>query len=338
MNVLVNGIGNIGTTLANLLISMKDILSLETIHINKNIPSKWLENDLALLERQGAMICSSSGSGKYPRLSEIINEIDYIFDCTDGKISLDNRTRYTALSGLKGACAQGSANGFGCSFMSGLNVEKISGEKFVKIVSCNTHATVSILRTICGNSLENLDHADMVVVRRSEDIGNHKRLVSANVVARHLDPVIGTHHGRDAVGLFKENGIDACLTTSDITTPSQMMHSARFNISLKQELKPAEIHNLIQSNPFISTTDKFDSNTIFELGRRYGVQGRIYSHAIVVSNNLLLNGKNVKGWMFIPQEGNTLLSTIEAYLLQTMNPDYTEIFKDIQQDLIKPVW
>lgn len=89
----------------------------------------------------------------------------------------------------------------------------------------------------------------------------------------------------------------------------------RFNIQFNKKINEEEIRARLEAEPFVSTTVKFDSNVIFELGRRYGVQGRIFSHAIVVSNNILFEEHGLKGWAFIPQEGNTLLSTMNAFLL-----------------------
>ena len=57
-----------------------------------------------------------------------------------------------------------------------------------------------------------------------------------------------------------------------------------------------------------------------ELGRRSGFQGRLSAHAVVVANDLFVAGASVRGWAFVPQEGNTLLSTVEAFLLQTGHP------------------
>ena len=338
MNMLVNGIGNIGTTLANILLSFREILRIDEVYLNKNKPAKWHENDLSLLTEQGAIITTTSGSGKYREMSEVIDDVDFIFDCTEKPLNLENRKFYETLGDLRGAVAQGSARGFGIPYMSGLDSERIQGEKFVQIVSCNTHATVSILQTICGERLENLENADLVVVRRSDDIGNHRKLVGANVVARHLDPVVGTHHGCDAVELFKAIGLNPKITTSDITTPSQVMHSARFNITLRENIGLDEVIERLKLNHMISMTDKFDSNAIFELGRRYGFQGRIYSHAIVVGNNLLVSENTVKGWMFVPQEGNTVLSTIESFLLQTSTPDHSDIFDVVKANLLKSAW
>ena len=84
----------------------------------------------------------------------------------------------------------------------------------------------------------------------------------------------------------------------------------------------------------MASTNKFDSNRVFDLGRRYGFQGRIYNHAIIVDNNLLIRDNFIKGWGFVPQEGNTLLSTIEAFLMQTNNKDRFSVFKNIKKDFL----
>ncbi|MGB1247689.1 MAG: hypothetical protein ACPG4Z_02300, partial [Chitinophagales bacterium] len=233
--------------------------------------------------------------------------------------------------------AQGSEKEFGTSFKSGINEDIIKGSKYVHVVSCNTHSLATILTTFTGNGLENLQQADFVIVRRSEDIGNHQRLVSGNVVARHLNPDIGTHHSIDVIDMFAEQNIQPNITSSDITTPSQMMHTVRFNIDLKNPLQQS-IVNLIETNNLVSTTTKFDSNVIFELGRRYSPFGRIYSQAIFITNNIIEQEKNIKGWAFIPQEGNTILSTIHAFLLQTEQNNTNQIIQKMKNDMIINEW
>jgi len=338
MNVLVNGTGNIGTTLTNLLVHFKTALDIEVITIHKNLPEKWLETDVEILAALGVNICTSDSKDKYRNLSDVISDIHYIFECTADGVGMRGLEFYKHLPNLVGACSQGSENGFGTAFMSGVNPDAVKDRKFVRIVSCNTHSTASILHTLGGEILENLEKADIVAVRRSEDIGSHRRLVGANVVSRHLNGQTGTHHGTDVVQLFKSIGIEVDLTTSDITTPSQLMHGARFNIDLKQNINLAEIKNLISGNRYVSTTAKFDSNAVFELGRRYGFQGRIFSHCIVVVNNLLVSRNNVKGWMFVPQEGNTIISTIEAFLLQTGSENRVKVLDLICAELLRKEW
>jgi glyceraldehyde-3-phosphate dehydrogenase (NAD(P)) len=336
-NVMVNGMGNIGTTLVNILLAYKTELLLDKVYVVKRSIHPWNMAERTFLEKKGAIICSVNGKEGLTDVTSIINEVDYIFEATSNGVGLENLASYKNLPNLKGSSAQGSEKGFGIPFMSGVNDAQISGEKFVNIVSCNTHGTAALLTTFCGNNLEDLDSADVVVVRRSEDLGNHERLVSANVVARHLDPSIGTHHAIDVVDMFKTKNIACNLTSSDITTPSQLMHAVRFNISLKKPLKKS-IDTLISDNPFIATTAKFDSNVIFELGRRYGFSGRIYSHAILIPGNLLVTDTSIKGWAFVPQEGNSILSTIHAYILQMAVVDGAALFHKIQANMLIKEW
>ena len=93
-----------------------------------------------------------------------------------------------------------------------------------------------ILSAFTGKFLEYLMGADVLVVRRSEDLGNHARLVSGNVVARHLSAETGTHHAIDVVDMYETVGVECPLTSSDITTPIQLMHSVRFHIEFKDSL------------------------------------------------------------------------------------------------------
>ncbi len=338
MNVLVNGIGNIGTTVIQLLLKYKSLTGIKTIYANKNSLKPWHLAELELLKDQGIIVTTTKKENDFEWLENVIQNVDYIFECGSNGSGLKNKTFYQSLVNLKGVCAQGSEKGFGHSFMSGINDEIIRSQKFVHVVSCNTHGTASLLKTFCGSDLNNLIKGDFVVVRRSEDIGNHERLVSANVVARHLDAKIGTHHAIDVVDLFNTLNVNCDITSSDITTPSQLMHAVRFNIELKNKITQDEIDQLISENTFLSVTKKFDSNVIFEQGRRYGFNGRIFSHAIVVSENLLIEDNAIKGWAFVPQEGNSILSTLHAFLLQVNHPNEKEIIRKIKSDLLRGEW
>lgn len=337
MNVLVNGVGNIGTTLLGLLTKYRYELSIETVYALKNDLKPWQIDDIEFLKSSGITILSHNGEHGV-NVDFIKDDIHYIFDTTNNGGGIKNKEFYNSFNNLIGASAQGSEKSFGVSYMSGVNNEIIQNEKFAHIVSCNTHSLASILKAFTGESLQNLANADFVVVRRSEDIGNHQRLVSANVVARHLDPTLGTHHSIDVVDLFDTLGMNVNVTSSDVTTPSQLMHGVRFNIALKKKITKEDVSELINSNPLVSTSTKYDSNVIFERGRRHSFQGRIYSHAIIIENNILINGSRIMGWAFIPQEGNTLLSTVNAFLLQTKNKKEQQIMQLLFKDLLLKRW
>lgn len=337
MNILVNGMGNIGTTLVHLLVKYSELLGIEKTYLYKRSLHRWNEAERSHIERLGVIICSGENSENLASLDSVIGEIDYIFEAAANGVGLANLENYRQLPRLIGSSAQGSEKGYGIPFMSGVNDAQILGEKFVNVVSCNTHGTAAILSTFTGKCLENLKQADIVVVRRSEDIGNHTRLVSGNVVARHLSAETGTHHAIDVVDMYQTVGIDCPLTSSDITTPSQLMHSVRFNIELNEPLA-ASIDSLIDSNPYLAKTRKFDSNVIFELGRRHGFQGRLYSHAIVVMDNFLQTETSLKGWAFVPQEGNSILSTLHAFMLQMEFEDASILMQTLKDELLRTEW
>ncbi|MFT5860390.1 MAG: glyceraldehyde-3-phosphate dehydrogenase/erythrose-4-phosphate dehydrogenase [Flavobacteriaceae bacterium] len=338
MNVLVNGIGNIGTTLLALLVKYKTELGIETIYGFKNAPRPWQDEDLDFLRDLGIIICSRQSNKQMTFVDDIIDDVSYIFDCTSNGGGMRNKEWYVDLPNLIGASAQGSEKDFGLSFMSSVNNRALEGQKFAHIVSCNTHAIGSLLSTFTGDDLSNHESSDFVVVRRSEDLGNHERLVAANVVARHLDDQVGTHHSIDVRDLYATINKSVRVTSSDVTTPSQLMHSVRFNINLATRMSQKQIEEKIAANSYVSTSVKFDSNVIFERGRRIGFQGRIFSHAIIIANNMLITPNSIKGWAFIPQEGNTLLSTLHAFLLQTKHSESNKIMHAIAHDLIYKKW
>ncbi len=336
MKVLVNGLGNIGTTLLELLIQYQSVLGIESIYALKNQPMPWHKEELKELQDRGVIVCSRNHSD-FVEIERVLDQVEYVFDCTSNGGGVSNKAWYESMPNLIGACAQGSEKSFGTSFMTGINEDVISQSKFAHIVSCNTHSLASLMHTFSGFDLTNIKEADFVVVRRSEDIGNHQRLVSANVVARHLNSDIGTHHSIDVKDLFETIDVDLPVTSSDVTTPSQLMHGVRFNISLKDGISDNHVQ-FIEQNGFVATSIKFDSNVIFERGRRYGFQGRIFSHAVIIANNLIVTPNSVKGWAFIPQEGNTLLSTIHAFLLQTKHLESKKAMHQLTHDLLKSIW
>ncbi|MBK7131202.1 MAG: hypothetical protein IPH66_17855 [Crocinitomicaceae bacterium] len=338
MKVLVNGIGNIGSTLLALLVKYQLDFGISQIYANKNSIQPWHEPELNYLRSLGVCISSSQKNKSDFLLQDILPEMHFIFDCGANGSGLKNKNNYMQLPNLKGVVAQGSEKGFGVSFMSGIGNDLLLNEKYIHVVSCNTHGTAAILKTFCGGELTNLKQGDFVVVRRSEDIGNHERLVSANVVARHLNSRIGTHHAIDVVDMFSQQKILCPITSSDITTPSQLLHAVRFHIEFKQPISADYLTKCICENPYLATTKKFDSNVIFEQGRRYGFNGRIFSHAILVAENMLLTENSVKGWAFVPQEGNTILSSLHAMLIKLLPEKSDAILHKLQQELLKKTW
>jgi glyceraldehyde-3-phosphate dehydrogenase (NAD(P)) len=338
MKVLVNGIGNIGTTLLHFLWKYQEILKIEQIYALKNKAFPWNTVELDALQKKGIILCGNDKSYGFSAVEDCLPTVDYIFDTNANGIATKNKSIYENLPKLKGCSAQGSEKNFGFPFMSGINQKIAEKTKFVTIVSCNTHALCSLLYAFSGGNYSAIEEADFVIVRRSEDIGNHSRLVSSSVAARHLSEEYGTHHAIDVADLLKTQGQFIKLQSSDITTPSQLMHAVRFSIQFNRKITKEALFEQSKKTSYLSTTQKFDSNVIFELGRKYGFLGRIYSHSIIIQNNLLTNNNKLKAWAFIPQEGNTILSTIEAFLLQMNYKNSSVIMEKIINENIFREW
>ena len=144
--VLVNGMGNIGTTLVNLLVEYRDVLEIEQIFVAKRSILPWNEVERTFLEERGVVVCSYNPIGDMPLFETVMHEVDYIFEATANGVGLEKLPQYDQLKNLKGSSAQGSEKGYGIPFMSGVNDELLIHEKFVNVVSCNTHGSAAILQ------------------------------------------------------------------------------------------------------------------------------------------------------------------------------------------------
>ncbi len=90
MKVLINGTGNIGTTLASLLADFKETFEITEIFVYKNIIQNWKMEDLFFLEQKGIKVLFS----KDLSLKEVIKKVDYVFEATANGIGNKNKEIY----------------------------------------------------------------------------------------------------------------------------------------------------------------------------------------------------------------------------------------------------
>jgi glyceraldehyde-3-phosphate dehydrogenase (NAD(P)) len=134
-------------------------------------------------------------------------------------------------------------------------------------------------------------------------------------VGKHDDPDFGTHHARDAHYLFETLGQDLNLFSSAVKLNTQYMHSIWFNLLLTRDTSHEEMEARLRANPRVAITDKRMANLIFSFGRDHGYYGRILSQTVVVLPTLLVRRqREVVGFCFTPQDGNSLLSSVAAAL------------------------
>ena len=145
--------------------------------------------------------------------------------------------------------------------------------------------------------------------------------IPAPQVGKHDDAEFGTHHARDAYGVFKTLGKDLNLFSSAVKLNTQYMHSIWFQLALTRETTRDEVIDRLKANARVAVTDKRDANLIFSFGRDHGYYGRILSQTVVVLPTVAVrNKREVYGFCFTPQDGNSLLSSVAAALWH-IDPD-----------------
>jgi glyceraldehyde-3-phosphate dehydrogenase (NAD(P)) len=152
-------------------------------------------------------------------------------------------------------------------------------------------------------------------MRRANDISQTGDFVAAPSVGKHDDRVYGTHHAHDAARVFETLGQKLDLFSSAVKLNTQYMHSIWFSLELQRDTTLEEVVQRFRDNPRVAITDKRQANQIFSFGRDHGYYGRILSQTVVVLPTLMVrNKREVYGFCFTPQDGNSLLSSIAGAL------------------------
>ena len=320
------GTGTIGEPLIGILCEQKSNLGIDEVTFHKHSPLTKDKPKIENLIKKGARLSviedrmdafKSIGLEPEFTLEEAIARSSVIIDCTPGGSGLANKEKYynKYTDQVKGFLAQGSENGFGKPYARGINDHVInSDDQFLQIVSCNTHNIACLVNTIALNiAPDNLLEGRFVCIRRSNDISQTDSYVPAPTVNVHSDQDYGTHHAKDAAGLFKTMNLDLNLFSSALKVNTQYMHTIWFNLKLKESTSVEKILELLNHNDRIALTEHRSSNTVFSFGRDQGLYGRILNQTVVVEDSInVKNEHEVTGFCFTPQDGNSILSSIAA--------------------------
>ncbi|MCB0326421.1 MAG: hypothetical protein KDD52_02270 [Bdellovibrionales bacterium] len=335
--VHVVGTGTIGEPLIGLLCSFKNQLEIDEVSFSKKTASIYDRSKVNALKRKGASFAADESTieafrniGITPEYTfeQALERASVVIDCTPVGNQNKAQVYENYLDNTRGFIAQGSEFGFGKMYARGINDHALSPEKdkFLQVVSCNTHNLSILLKTIGGVGQEKsyFDHGRFVCIRRANDISQDKSFIPAPVVNEHDDETFGTHHARDAHELFKTLGQDVQVFSSALKTNSQFMHTVWFHLKLKESQSLDQIVNRLDSNELVAMTNKKSSNTVFSFGRDHGHFGRILSQTVIVKDTLHVVGQDVYGWCFTPQDGNSLLSSVAAAVYFLYPQSYEE--------------
>jgi len=326
--VHVVGTGTIGLPLTALLADYRRQLGIDEVTFRKNRPTIENRAEIKALIARGALLAIDWSKltefqdlGFKPSLKDwdAAMQADVIIDCTP--YGNEHKPAYLtdAHKNVRLFIAQGSEDGFGKKYAWGVNDEAlVEGEdRFLQVVSCNTHAISSLLKTLGfdedGKSV--LDEADFTMLRRANDVSQTDGMVASLAIGRHDDEIYGTHHARDAAEVFKTLGYNLRLFSSAIKVSTQYMHTMRFRLRLGEVTTLDEVRDKLESNPAIAMTYKNQANEVFSFGRDHGRYGRLLNQVVVPYEGLAVHGgRDIVGSSFTPQDGNSLLSSIAATL------------------------
>jgi len=349
--VHVVGTGTIGEPLIGLLSDAHDELGIDEVTFYKHTPVltdrpkvKGLINRGANLAVNETKVEEFQELGLEPMYDaeEAIKRASVVIDCTPKGTGLMNKEKYynKYKNKIKGFLAQGSEFGFGKMYALGINDEAITPkDKFIHIVSCNTHNIAVLIKTLGMENGKNiLKEGRFLCIRRANDISQVKSFIPSPEVGTHKDEKMGTHHAVDVYHLYKTLGIELNVFSSALKLNTQYMHSIWYDLKLTSKItKEGAIQKFID-NPRVAVTYKKSANLVFSFGRDHGHYGRILDQTVAVLPTVhVLNDNEVFGFCFTPQDGNSILSSISATERFLYPDNYEEKLKFLGAFLLQEV-
>jgi glyceraldehyde-3-phosphate dehydrogenase type II len=331
--VHVVGTGTIGEPLIGLFADFKKYLGIDEITFHKRTPMTTERAKVNHLLQRGAKLAVDSdkvadfealGHTVAYEAKEALEGATVVIDCTPA--GNENKKMYEGVTGPLGFIAQGSEFGFGKPYAMGINdgALKPGEDRFIQVVSCNTHNIAALIKTLGeeGKDGSGIEQGRFVCMRRANDVSQDSGFSPAPSAGKHDDPRFGTHHARDASSLLETIGWKPKLFSSAMKLNTQYMHSLWFSLEFTEPVTREKTLEKLRANRRIAMTDKRSSNQIFSFGRDHGYYGRILSQAVVASPTITISGdREVVGFCFTPQDGNSLASSISA-ALWLMDPNY----------------
>jgi len=323
------GTGTIGEPLIGLLADYHHELGIDEITFHKRTPLRAERSKVKHLIKRGARLVTDQEAfegfhalGIEPQFEtvEAIDQASVVIDCTPKGVGHKNKAKYYRNFDHKtlGFIAQGSESGFGKPYARGINDSAlvVGEDQFVQVVSCNTHNLAVLVKSVAllDDDPENLLDGRFIMMRRANDLSQGTDYIPSPEVESHKYERYGTHHAQDAANLFKTLGYDLNIFSSAMKLNTQYMHIVHFNLKLRDELTMNKLIERFESNDLIALTEKKLTSQVFSFGRDHGHYGRILNQTVISTPSIQIinGGKEVVGFCFTPQDGNSLLSSIAA--------------------------
>lgn len=339
-SILIVGTGTIGKPLIRLALEIKRSLGVEEVIFHKHLPEVKARGMLADFLRRGAKLAVDEdrrkdfsalldpvGFGPSYTLPAAIQKADVIIDCTSKGIARKFKEEHYKkfLQPGKGFVAQGSEKGFGKPYAFDINDRALDPErdKFLQVVSCNTHQILCLLKTLVFDpentgqpDFRNLIRARFYLARRAGDISQEESTIGIEV-GEPAHPHHGSHQAEDAMNVLRtltDQEMDIHSAADTVNNP--FMHTVYFSILVGERITGEEAERRFRKNPLTAVTYQKTNNQVFSEGRDRGDSGRILNQTVIClpSLEVLSGGHEIVGRCFTPQDGNALLSSVAATL------------------------
>lgn len=325
--VHVVGTGTIGEPLIGLLVEHKRELGFDEVTFHKRTPTALDQPKIKDLIRRGAKLSADADAKAGFAAMDLevtydaeaaVERAQVIIDCTPSGNAMKESVYNRFDDGSRRFLAQGSEFGFGKPYARGINDDALDYAKdhFIQVVSCNTHNISAIIQNVAiePHGDDNLLRGRFLCLRRANDISQAGSFIPAPEVGKHGDARFGTHHARDAYHLYKTKGLELDLFSSAMKLNTQYMHIIHFALNLRRATDKETILDQIRGNDRLSRTNQASAGVVFSFGRDHGHYGRILNQTVFAVQSLHVSedGKEVSGYCFTPQDGNSLLSSAAA--------------------------
>ncbi|HEX9788810.1 MAG TPA: hypothetical protein VGB09_12325, partial [Candidatus Binatia bacterium] len=111
-----------------------------------------------------------------------------------------------------------------------------------------------------------------------------------------------------------------------------------FNLTLRRNVSAEDVIQRLQANGRVALTYKDQASLVFSFGRDHGLFGRILSQTVIPIRSISVrDDREVLGFSFTPQDGNSLLSSIAAAEWFLYPEDYNERLQCIEKFIFQEI-
>ncbi|MBR9681417.1 MAG: type II glyceraldehyde-3-phosphate dehydrogenase [Candidatus Altiarchaeota archaeon] len=298
------GYGTIGRRVADAVELQKDM---KLVGVVKNSPDYGA---LIAKHRHHKLFCmdksrfEGSGIEVEGSVAELVDESDILVDCAPKKYGQENKDKFYVPAG-KPAIFQGAEKAtISMSFNANANYEEAMGQKFLRVVSCNTTGLSRLLHLV--QSKFGIKLCNATLIRRAADPKEYKKGPIDAIVP---DPIGISHHAPDV-----KTVMDVNLFTTAWKVPSTIMHTHDLYIETEKQLTEGDLIQAIMDEPRILLADPalgFKSTAqIVDFARDFRVRSDIFES--VVFKGFTVDGNKIYLSQAIHQESIVVPDNIDA--------------------------